>query len=123
MSTFVASSTLEELPEHTSQSINDLDFGAVKVDDEGFIELYNEYESNLSGVEIAAAEGRNFFTQLAPCTNNDLVYGTFKEGVSDDDLDTAFPYTFSYKMQPTLVDIQMYRHPEDKSNWIFVKKK
>jgi len=99
------------------------EFGIVKVDDEGRIELYNKYEAELAGVTPAAAEGRNFFTEIAPCTNNKLFHGRFQSGVAADELDSEFNYTFTYKLRPTNVAIHLKRDPETKSNWVFVKKK
>lgn len=98
-------------------------FGVVKVDDEGKIELYNKWESDMAGVEVDAAEGKNFFTQVAPCTNNRLVYGRFKSGVEKGAMDSEFNYTFTYKMKPTLVSIRLFRDDSSKSNWVFVTKK
>jgi len=66
------------------------DFGIVKVDDEGKIELYNHYEAELAGVTPAVAEGRNFFTEIAPCTNNKLFFGRFQNGVVNNKLDAEF---------------------------------
>jgi len=99
------------------------DFGIVKVDDTGKIELYNKYEADLAGVTPAVAEGRNFFTEIAPCTNNKLFYGRFQNGVAADELDAEFNYTFTYKLRPTNVAIHMKRDKATGSNWIFVKKK
>lgn len=99
------------------------DFGIVKVDDEGRIELYNKYESDLAGVTPAAAEGRNFFTEIAPCTNNKLFFGRFQNGVAAGELDAEFNYTFTYKLRPTNVAVHMKRDASTGSNWIFVKKK
>ena len=59
---------------------------------------------------MSAAEGRNFFTQVAPCTNNRLMFGKFKDGVSKGELDSEFNYTITYKMKPTNVQIRLYRH-------------
>jgi photoactive yellow protein len=99
------------------------DFGVIKVDDTGLIQLYNRYESELAGVPISTAEGKNFFTQVAICTNNRLFYGRFKDGVAKGHLDVSFNYVFTYKMKPTNVIIQLYRDQPTSTNWIFVKKK
>ncbi|MBI1402708.1 MAG: photoactive yellow protein [Porphyrobacter sp.] len=99
------------------------DFGIVKVDDEGKIELYNKYEADLAGVTPAAAEGRNFFTEIAPCTNNKLFFGRFQSGVAAGELDAEFNYTFTYKLRPTNVAIHLKRDKASGSNWVFVKKK
>ena len=98
-------------------------FGIVKVDDQGQILLYNRYESELAGFPVASAEGKNFFTQVAICTNNRLFFGKFKDGVASGHLDVSFNYVFTYKMKPTNVIIQLYRDQASSTNWIFVKKK
>ncbi len=112
--------SLDNLSRETADSKN---YGIVKVDDSGIIQLYNKYESELAGVLIANAEGKNFFTQVAICTNNRLFYGKFKEGVSKNQLDTTFYYVFTYKMKPTNVIIRIYKDPSSKTNWIFIKKR
>jgi photoactive yellow protein len=77
----------------------------------------------MAGVAPDAAEGKNFFTQVAPCTNNRLVFGRFKEGVGKGELDAEFNYTFTYKMKPTNVTIRLLRHAPSRSNWVLVSKK
>lgn len=121
--TFVASNVLAKLPTMTRGQVDALDFGVVKMDDSGTIQLYNKYESELACVAPAHAEGKNFFTQIAPCTNNRMVYGKFNEGVQINKLDSLIPYTFTYKMQPTNVDLHLYRDVATKTNWLLVKKK
>lgn len=96
------------------------DFGVIKVDDSGRIQLYNRYESELGGVPASTAEGKVFFTQIAPCTNNALFFGTFKKGVAGGALNVCFPYTFTFKMKPTNVKVHLYRDQTSNTNWIFV---
>jgi photoactive yellow protein len=132
MSTAVETKSLpgQFIPPELAESAGDIDrqtadalaFGAVRVDDTGRIVLYNRYEADLAGIEPPAAEGRNFFTEVAPCTNNALFYGQFKKGVNAGNLNLIFNYTFSYKMRPTNVRVHMLRDPASKANWVFVKK-
>jgi len=96
-------------------------FGVIKVDDEGIVQFFNRYESELSGMDPEEVTGRNFFTQVAPCTNNRLFRGRFKKGVRRDELDETFTYTYTYKMRPTLVDVHLYRDDAG-NNWITVQK-
>jgi len=96
-------------------------FGIIKVDDQGTVEFFNQYESDLSGMDPDEVTGRNFFTQVAPCTNNRLFRGRFKKGVRRGELDETFTYTYTYKMRPTLVDVHMFRD-EAGNNWITVQK-
>ena len=119
---FVPDEVLLGLRMATREQLNSLDFGVVKVDDTGIIQIYNRYESELAGVAPSQAEGKNFFTQIAPCTNNSLFYGAFKKGMSAGSLNVLFPYTFNYKMHPTNVKVHLYRDQMSKTNWVFVKK-
>lgn len=118
---FVPPNIQSRLGSITRDELDSLDFGAVRVSDDGTIQMYNRYEANLAGLEPSAVEGKNFFTQVAPCTNNRLCFGKFKEGVSSGNLNAEMPYTFTYKLKPTNVQIHLYRDPASSSNWVFVK--
>ncbi|QDV06144.1 Photoactive yellow protein [Planctomycetes bacterium Poly30] len=119
---FCDPSLAQSIPTMSPAGIDGLDFGVVKVDDEGSIQLYNKYESELGGRTPASVAGKNFFTEVAVCTNNALFRGIFKEGVEAGTLNHLFPYTFTYKMSPTPVKVHLYRDAASKTNWIFVKK-
>jgi photoactive yellow protein len=111
----------ENLRHASDEQLDNAPFGIIQVDDEGTIEFFNQYESDLSGMDAEEVKDRNFFTQVAPCTNNRLFRGRFKKGVRRGELDETFSYTYTYKMRPTLVDIHLYRD-EDGNNWITVQK-
>lgn len=110
----------KRIPQMTRQQIDALPLGVVRVDDQGFIKLYNRAESGFSGVPVHEAEGQHFFGELAPCTKNRIVFGRFKDGVRSGQLDFRLLYTFTYRMRPTNVQLHLYRDPETKTNWIFV---
>lgn len=120
---FIDETIVTKLPQLTRDDVDSLDYGAVKVDNEGRILLYNRYEAELAGVAPSSAEGKNFFKEIAPCTNNKLFYGKFQKGVDAGELNLAFNYTFTYKMKPTNVSVQMLKSDGEDGNWIFVKKK
>ena len=117
-----ANGTLAQLPSMSPQELNALDFGVVKVDDEGVVQFYNTYESQLAGVAPEQARGRNFFTQVAPCSNSRLFYGRFKQGIAQGNLDSQFLYTFTYKMRPTLVRVILHKD-DSGDNWLLIKKR
>jgi photoactive yellow protein len=112
----------EQLRHAGEEDLNEAPFGIIRLDDDGTVEFYNRYESALSGVDPSDAIGKNFFTQLAPCSNNQLFQGRFEKGVRHDRLDERFTYTFTYKMRPTLVDVRLYRD-EDGQNWVLIHKR
>lgn len=118
---FVPDHVLRSLASLTPDAADALDFGVIRVDDQGRVLLYNRYESELGGVDPAHAQGRNFFTQVAPCTNNALFFGAFRKGVALSQLNATFPYTFTYKMRPTPVRVHLYRCPDSRTNWVFIK--
>lgn len=120
---FVDDSTLGQIPDMNPDELDELDFGVVKVDDEGVIQEYNRYESEMAGVSPDEAKGNNFFTEVAPCTNNKLFYGQFQDGIEDGQLDEEMDYTFTYKMDPTNVKIRLFHDQDSETNWVFVKKK
>jgi len=110
----------EQLQYASDKTLNEVDFGIIKLDDEGIVQFFNQYESELSGVTPEEAEGRSFFTEVAPCTNNRLFRGRFRKGVRRGDLDETLTYTYTYRMRPTLVDIHLYRDSSG-NNWIMAK--
>ena len=110
----------ERLWQVSREELDNADFGIICVDDAGLIRFYNKWESRFADVESENAQGKNFFTQVAPCTRNRIFYGRFKEGVQADSIDESFTYTFTYKMSPVLVDIRMYRDSWQ-NNWILVR--
>lgn len=118
---FVPQTFLSRLPQGVTREVADTQgFGIVQLADDGTVQLYNRWESALAGVDPTVALGRNFFTQVAPCTNNRLVFGKFRDGVERGALDTEFSYTFTYKMKPTNVALRLYRDAQSATNWLFV---
>lgn len=112
----------ELLKDCSEATLNDAGFGIIQLDDSGTVQFFNAYESELSGVDPSVAEGKDFFTQLAPCSNNRLFRGRFQKGIRRGELDEQFEYTYTYKMRPTLVDVRLYRDAAG-HNWILVRKR
>jgi photoactive yellow protein len=112
----------EQLRNASEDTLNDADFGIIRLDDDGVVQFFNDYESNLSGVDPDDALGQNYFNELAPCSNNRVFYGRFRKGLKKGEMDEHFTYTFTYKMRPTLVNVHLYRDDEG-NNWIMVRKR
>jgi len=94
---FVNDELLQKLQTFSSTEIDKLEFGVISVDDKGIIKMFNQYEGERANVDPKTALGKNFFTEIAPCTNNQIFYGSFKKGVDERRMDLIFPYTFTYK--------------------------
>lgn len=102
--------------------LNALTFGAIEVDATGKILKYNATEGAITGRDPKAAVGKNFFRDVAPCTNRPQFKGVFDQGVKSDDLNTVFEYVFDHQMKPTKVKIHMKKAILGGSYWIFVKR-
>ena len=102
--------------------IDKLAFGAIELDRTGRILRYNQMEGQITGRDPSEALGKNFFTDLAPCTNTPAFRGAFDKGVAAGDLNVMFEYTFDYKMKPTKVKVHMKKALTGDSYWIFVKR-
>lgn len=104
------------------QEVDQLAFGAVQLDGKGTILRYNAAEAGITGRKASEVIGKNFFRDVAPCTNAPAFKGVFDQGVRADNLNTMFEYVFDYKMTPTKVKVHMKKAISDGSYWIFVKR-
>ena len=102
--------------------LDDLAFGAVQLDSDGKILSYNAAESEITGRNADDVIGKNFFTEVAPCTNTEEFYGKFKDGVNSGNLNSLFEYVFDYQMTPTKVQVHMKKALQGDSFWVFVKR-
>jgi photoactive yellow protein len=83
-------------------------FGIVVMTEDGTVTSYNQAESQLSGLTPAKVIGRNFFSAVAPCTNNFMVAYRFE---TEPALDAIVDYVFTLRMQPTKVRLRLLRQP------------
>ena len=73
-----------------------LPFGAILLDPRGNVLQYNRTEADLSQREPEEVVGRNFFEEIAPCTNVRDFRGRFVEAVWKRELDATFDFTFRF---------------------------
>jgi photoactive yellow protein len=88
-----------ELFDLAEGDIDGLPFGLIGVDRAGTIEQYNAYESKLSRLTKERVVGRNFFTDVAPCTAVKEFQGRFERfaaepGDGAESFDFVFPFSF-----------------------------
>jgi photoactive yellow protein len=105
----------------TESDFDALPFGAIKLDADGLILKYNLYESQLAGREPKEVIGRNFFTEVAPCTNVQEFAGRYRQGMAEGKLDTTFPYRFLFAKRVVDVEITLILSSEGETAWVFVK--
>lgn len=79
---------------------------------------YNQAESEASGLSPARVLSRPFFTEVAPCTNNALVHGRYREA---EQLDVTIDYVFTLRMRPTPVRLRLMNTPTSGTMWMAVQ--
>lgn len=102
--------------------VDKLAFGAIQLDATGKILQYNSAEGAITGRDPKAVIGKNFFTEVAPCTNKPAFRGAFDAGVKQSNLNHIFEYTFDYNMKPTKVKVHMKKALVGDTYWVFVKR-
>ena len=110
------------LKNKSAAEIDKLAFGAIQLDRTGNVLQYNTMEGQITGRDPRSTLGKNFFTDVAPCTNKPAFKGVFDKGVAQGDLNTMFEYTFNYNMKPTKVKVHMKKALNGDTFWVFVKR-
>ncbi len=93
-------------------------FGIVGMNPSAIVVNYNAFESRLSGLAPERVFGRNFFIDVAPCTNNFMVAQRFEDEAH---LDETIPYVFTFKMSPRRVHLRMLKAPEALRQYLLVQ--
>ncbi len=106
----------------SSHEIDGLAFGTIQLDAAGTILRFNEMEGKITGRDPAKMVGKNFFTEVAPCTNTPVFKGAFDRGVKAGTLNVMFEYTFDYVMTPTRVKVHMKKALAGDGYWVFIKR-
>ena len=112
---------LENIDRMSEQELDQLPFGAIRLDREGKILSYNMTESKLTGRDPKRVIGRNFFTDVAPCTNVQAFAGRFREGIAKGDMHAIFPYRFDFQMAPRDVTVTLFYSKQTETAWVFVR--
>lgn len=112
---------LEQIERMDEGELDSLPFGAIRLDEKGTILSYNMAEAKLTGRDPKKVVGRNFFTEVAPCTNVQTFAGRFREGVAQGKLHTVFPYRFDFEMAPRDVTVTLFYSEQTRSAWVFVR--
>jgi len=105
----------------SEEELDKLPFGAIRLDRNGTILSYNRAEANLTGRDPRRVIGRNFFTEVAPCTNVQEFAGRFREGVEKGDMHTIFPFRFDFEMAPRDVSVTLFYSKNTDSAWVFIR--
>lgn len=102
------------------EQLDDLPYGVIRVDRDGLVLAYNRTEADLAGKVADDVVGRNFFTDVAPCTDVREFSGRFRQAFERGEMRESFPFVFQLATGPLYVTISFCRAPGEDSAWILV---
>jgi photoactive yellow protein len=111
----------QRLENLTEEEFDALPIGAIRLDHDGRVLQYNSREAKLARRDPREVIGRNFFTEVAPCTNVKEFAGRFRTGVDTGVLNVTFPYRFLFPERYLDVEITMMLTAGGTGAWVFVR--
>jgi len=114
--------TADELAKLTPEQLDALPYGVIELSADGTILSYNTGEAQISGRKPDKVIGRNFFTEVAPCTDVREFYGRFLDLIEHRAINHEFEFTFSFAV-PVQVFITMLYEQHENTVWVMVNRK
>ena len=97
-----------------------LPFGIVILDESGTVLYYNAREEQIAGRQRSETLGKNFFRDIAPCTQVREFYGEFEEIISGRRASAEFTFTFPFEARKRDVEIAMMPFRSDEQSLCLV---
>ncbi|MCY0989148.1 PAS domain-containing protein [Nannocystis sp. ILAH1] len=114
---FDSPTLLADLEQASASELDDVALGVVRMDRDGVVLSFSRRESQLSGLSPQSVVGRNFFIEVAPCTNNFMVAERYAES---GELDERIDYVFTYRMKPRPVRLRMLKRADGGEQYLVV---
>ncbi|HEV2801090.1 MAG TPA: PAS domain-containing protein [Pyrinomonadaceae bacterium] len=113
--------TAADLSAMTKDELDALPYGAIRLSAYGTILSYNATEGRLTGRTPERVLGRNFFLDVAPCTDVQEFHGRFRELVHGQG-SLLYEFTFEFPFNPPArVSITFLRDRGDDSVWVLIE--
>jgi photoactive yellow protein len=105
----------------TSQQIDNLPFGAIRLGADGEVQYYSEAERRLSGSGDHPRVGLNFFLDIAPCMDSPHYRGRVEQAITRGVIDLEFTHIgdFEDRERELVVRIQS---AASGGYWIFMQR-
>ncbi len=104
----------------TAVELDALAFGVIAMTLDGTVEAYNLAESKLAGLTPERVVGKNFFTNVAPCTNNFMVAHRFQ---TERELDAVIDYVLTLRMTPKKVHMRLLRRHDASRMFLIIQRR
>ena len=109
------------VPNLSAEQLDALPFGVIFLNRDGTVLAYNAVEQRLAEREAAGVIGRNFFSDIAPCTQVKDFQGRYEDFLQSDLPDETFEFVFAFPHGKTKVQIVFFKSDSSHA-YIFVKK-
>ena len=104
---------MTDLSQLSAAEIDALPFGYIGLSPDGTVRKYNRYEADLARRDPQQVLGRNFFREVAPCTQVQEFEGRFRDFAEGRlaEPTLSFEFTFAFRHGEQRVRIGMVRSP------------
>lgn len=89
----------DDLSHLTAAEIDSLPFGYIALAPDGAIRKYNRFEADLARKDPQEVLGRNFFREVAPCTQVQEFEGRFRDFASGASPEPALSFDFEFRFR------------------------
>ena len=96
----------------TEGEVNRLPFGWLELTRMGVVRRYNRTESDLSGLDPDRVRGKDFFREVAPCTQATEFEARWRDLIRNGGGDADFEFVFKFESGHRLVRIRMLVDPD-----------
>ncbi|MBK9259692.1 MAG: PAS domain-containing protein [Polyangiaceae bacterium] len=111
--------TSQDLANKSETEFDAMPFGMIRLDRQGTVKTYNEWEAQLARRKARDVIGRNFFTEVAPCTNVASFRGKLDELAASGQKTYIFDYDFSFPWGNRRVRVRFVIESDDE-RWVLV---
>jgi len=117
MHTNIEQITSQDLADTSPSEFDAMPFGMIRLDREGTVKTYNQWEAKLARRKPQDVIGKNFFTDVAPCTNVAEFRGKLDELAATGNKTYLFDYDFPFPWGTRPVPVRFVVESPDK-RWV-----
>ncbi len=111
----------EAIESLTAEEIDQLPFGVIGIDADGVVRVFSKTEASQSGYGRRPAQGKVFFTDVAPCMNNPHFKGRIDKARAAGTLNISFTFVGDFEDSNRELSIRV-QSAKDGGTWIAIKR-
>lgn len=109
----------EHVGKFDASDFDKLPFGVIRLSESGEVLTYNATEADMARRSISRTVGKNFFADIAPCTDNPRFRGVLDEMHAAGERSRVFDYRFEFPWGVKDVRVR-FLSGGDATTWVFV---